>query len=293
VLLAVVAALVPATAQVHAQSQPGPLEVHFLDAGDGDAAWAVMPDGRTILVDCGPPETSKQLLLQLQSAALTTIDVLAPSRATPDAMGGCTDVVRYFRVRSVLWSPGMNPDASPMVRRLDAELTAANVERLPGVAGWTQDFGTTARLTLFNPTTERVGNAAGDSQVLLLEYGTSGLLFAGGVHEAGEAHVQRASDPRTQPSLVGRPITVLRAADHGAAGTSNSEFLRQLFPTGSAQAVVVSYSPVRGAPQLQADVRERLAGLVWPGGQLFETARNGSITLALGFDGSVSSSMDR
>ncbi|HLZ27260.1 MAG TPA: hypothetical protein VKV73_08050 [Chloroflexota bacterium] len=296
-LLWFVAAVRPASAQVDAPqpvqlatlAQPPGLVVHFLDAGAGDAAWVVMPDNSSVLIDCGPPELSKQLLLQLQAAGLTTIDLLAPGRSTPDASGGCADVVRYLRVRSVLWSPGMS--LSPAVRGLDTELANANVDRETGVAGWTREY-LNARLTLFNPSVVPVGNPNDDSQVLLLEYGASGVLFAGGIHDAGEAQLRAATDPQAQPTLAGRSITVLRAADHGAPGTNEPNFLRQVFPGGAA-AVVVSDSAVRGAAQPDAETRQRLAGLVSPRGQLLETARHGSITLTLGFDGSLSVSTDR
>jgi hypothetical protein len=63
--------------------------VHFLDAGAGDAAWAVFPDGSNVLVDWGPPDQSKQLLLAVQSAGVTTIDLLAPIPATSSIHARC------------------------------------------------------------------------------------------------------------------------------------------------------------------------------------------------------------
>lgn len=256
------------------------IEVHFLNAGDGDAAWIGLPDGSTALIDCGPPEGSKQLLLQLQSAGLTTIDVLAPSRASDDVLGGCTDVVRYLNVNTVLWAPTTTLDATG--RAFEAALTTAGVSRAPASAGWSRDFGT-ARLSLFNPSAVPTGSAADDSQVLLLEYGASGVLFAGAIHGAGEASVLAAG-------LGGRSITVLRTADHGVAGTSSSDFLRALFPSSSPMAIVLSYSPARGAPHPDAGVVDRLSGLH---SAMLSTARNGAITATLGFDGSTTWTTER
>jgi competence protein ComEC len=271
-------ALVCLTPAAHAEIA---VPVHFLDAGNGDAALISFPDGSTALIDCGPPELSKQTLLQLQTFGVSTIDLLAPSRSTPDVLGGCNDIVRYMTVRNVLWSPTSSP--STAARTFDAELTRWEVNRLPVTSGWTQDYGG-ARLSLLNPAVSPTNDLPDESQVLLLEYGASGVLFAGAIHERGE-HV-------VQSYLMGKSITVLRAADHGVKGTSTPDFLSSVFPNGDAGAVILSYSAARGAPQPDDEVKSRLAALV-PQGSLLKTAQDGPVTISLGFEGSTGLSRDR
>jgi competence protein ComEC len=268
--ICVVTSFPPAAVPASAQTS---LQVHFLNAGNGDAAWFTMPDGSTALIDCGPPEFSTELLLQLQTAGIATINLLAPSRSTPDVLGGCPDVVRFLNVQSVLWSPTTSNSAA---KSFDALLNSSGVNRLPAFAGWTQDYGG-ATLTLLNPPQIPSGNAADDSQVLLLEYSSSAVLFSGAIHQTGEAQVKAAGG-------YGRRVTVLRAADHGVSGTSSTEFLTSLFPLSGPKVVILSYSAARAASHPDADVAQRLAN---SSNTLLSTATNGSITVTIGADGTA------
>src|SRR5436190_15279298 len=97
------AALVSMTTAFSQPAQPA-LSVRFLDVGQGDGAWLTTPDGKTILIDCGPLAYGKHLVVDLQAAGVERIAVLAPSHAHADHVGGCIDVVRNFPVDEVLWT---------------------------------------------------------------------------------------------------------------------------------------------------------------------------------------------
>src|SRR4051794_23461331 len=86
------------------QAAPGPLVIRYLDVGDGDATWVTMPDGSTVLVDCGSVAYGRQLVLQLEAAGVERISRLALTNARANVVGGCADVIRYVSVDQVLWS---------------------------------------------------------------------------------------------------------------------------------------------------------------------------------------------
>ena len=268
VLLSSLAALVPARFVARAQTVA---VVHVLDAGTGDAAWVALPNGATLLIDCGPPDLSKQLLLQLQTAGVNQIDLLAVSRTSPDAAGGCADVVRYLNVRAILWS--VSGSLGPSWRALDSALTTQGVSREPVGAGWSEDVGGGVRLTLLNPQPSLAASASAtdDSQVVLLEYGPTGMLFSGAIHGRGEQQVI--------PQLAGHHIGVLRVADHGTSGTASSDFLDAVFAgSGSGPRLsIVSDSSAGGEAQAAPDVLAGLAGR----GQVLTTAQNGAVTVTL------------
>ena len=94
-------------AQLGAQETPGvppPLVVRFLNVGQGDGAWLTLPDRRTVLIDCGPVSYGRRLVAELLAAGVGRVDVLAPSHAHADHMGGCVEVVRQMPIGELLWT---------------------------------------------------------------------------------------------------------------------------------------------------------------------------------------------
>ena len=79
---------------------PQPLVVRFLNVGQGDGAWLTLPDGRTVLIDCGPVSYGRRLVAELFASGVERVDVLAPSHAHADNMGGCIEVVRQMPAES-------------------------------------------------------------------------------------------------------------------------------------------------------------------------------------------------
>jgi competence protein ComEC len=258
-----------------AARQAGPLVVmHFVDVGNGDAAWVTLADGATALIDCGPPDPNKRLILALQSAGVRHIDLLAPSRARSDAVGGCADVIRYLTVSNVL-VPTEDSNET-FSRGLYSAVDANAVTRVPATARWSRDYGD-SRLSLFNPGATPIGGVEDDSQVILLEYGNARALFAGAIHEYGE--IQALAE-----GLNGYQVQVLRVADHGVAGTTSQAFLDAVFSSPDPKLAILSYSAAARAPQPSADVIARLAA---SGATLLRTPRDGSITVMFDADGKL------
>lgn len=88
-----------------------PLEMYFIDVGQGDAAFIVTPRGRKILVDGGRGDEAFQFLvwkyrLDLQNAQVLDIDLLVVSHVDEDHIRGLVSIVEHplIRVRNVVHS---------------------------------------------------------------------------------------------------------------------------------------------------------------------------------------------
>ncbi|HVL99683.1 MAG TPA: MBL fold metallo-hydrolase [Egibacteraceae bacterium] len=90
---------------------PGPtpgLEVHFIDAGQGDATLLVAPDA-TVLVDTGR-HTAQDVVTYLVDRGVTALDVVAVTHPHADHLGQFAQVMDRFTVAEVWWSPGVPHD---------------------------------------------------------------------------------------------------------------------------------------------------------------------------------------
>jgi hypothetical protein len=88
-----------------------PLEMYFIDVGQGDAMFIVTPAGRKILVDGGRGDEAFQFLvwkyrLDLPNAEPVDIDLLAVTHTDDDHIAGLVSIIRHplIRVRRIVHS---------------------------------------------------------------------------------------------------------------------------------------------------------------------------------------------
>lgn len=262
VLLLVASFALPSTAQE--TLPPTPLVVRFLDVGQGDGAWLTTPGGQTILIDCGPFSYGPKLVAKLQDAGVQKVDVIAPSHAHADHMGGCYHVLTSLPVGEVLWTG--QTDTSTTWRNFWAlvDSTGTPVTRL--VAGQVFDWGG-VQTTIYNPQDHSDGTAIDeyeDSHVLLVEHGAVRLLFTGDLHTGVEAMALSAGLPQAQ---------ILKVAEHGSRSGSGQVFLQAVAP----QVAVISAGAGNTYGHPHPEVLARLASV---GAQTLVTAKVGTITIS-------------
>ena len=245
----------------------GPLVARFLDVGrEGEAAWLTTPDGGTILIDCGPASYGSTLVARLREAGVGRIDVLAPSHAHADHVGGCYHVLRAFPVGDVLWIG--QEDSSFTWRRVWDEIQAAqsvgtHITQI--FAGLVFHWGGGVQATVYNPPPHPPPyDEDEDSHVLLVEHGAIRLLFAGDIRRRGEIAALGAG-------LVGK-VDVLKVSHHGSRTASSRQFLAVVAPS-----VAIVGAGVNN-PWRHPDA-ETVDRLLEAGEEVYVTAQCGDITV--------------
>jgi competence protein ComEC len=80
-----------------------PLEIYIIDAGQGDAAFIVTPNGRKILIDGGKGSEAFQFLVwkyRLDNYALPPLDIdlMVVTHADEDHIGGLVSIIEHERI---------------------------------------------------------------------------------------------------------------------------------------------------------------------------------------------------
>ena len=252
-----------------------PLTVRFLDVGQGDGAWLTTPDGKTILIDCGPLAYGKHLVVDLQAAGVERIAVLAPSHAHADHVGGCIDVVRNFPVDEVLWTG--QTDTTQTWRTFWNEVQTRQLPVTQLAAGQVFDWGGGVTAYVYNPgphTDRSTISEYDDSHVLLVEYRGTRVLFVGDIHARGERQALAAGLQK---------VDILKVAEHGSASGSSADFLAAIRPN----LAILSYAVPNSFDLPNPLVLNRLAQASVPA---LDTADHGTLTISV--DG-YSVAMDR
>lgn len=217
----------PAPPQTGAASgAPETLRVHFLDIGQGDAAWVQAPGGVNVLVDGGPSAAGPKVIEALRTAGVGKLDWIVGTHPHEDHIGGLVDVLRELPVRQAL-DPGYNHGTALQRSYLEL-LKGRAVKTTRARAGQIYELGKGGRLEIVAPRDPLISNTRADANnnsiVLRLVYGRTRVLFTGDMEDAERERLLKDARPDQLRSQV------LKVAHHGSHNGTDPAFLRTVAP---------------------------------------------------------------
>ena len=197
-----------------------PIEVHFIDVGQGDAILIKGPDGANALIDTGNLSMGCRVETYLRSQGVSRLKALVITHMHPDHVGGIFGLLPGLEVDkiydngislkgNVFWDEYLN---------LVAEL---NLPREVLKMDHKLDFGSLF-ITVLNPFRPFTGNMNADSIVLVLRYGDMRFLMAGDLNFKGEKRLLEKD--------VDLKSNVLKVGHHGACDSTSEAFLERVVP---------------------------------------------------------------
>ena len=198
-------------------SDSGKLVMHFLDVGQGDAIFAELPNGETMLVDAGENYHGQGIIDYVQSRGYSRLDYVVATHPHEDHIGSMAYIVRNFDVGSICM-----PDVTANTATFEALLKAIKAKKLRiknGRAG-VRLFGD-GNLTadIIAPDTPNEKDLNNSSVVILLTYGSVSCLLTGDA-ETKELNAISAD----------MHATVLKAGHHGSKTSTTQALLKKIEP---------------------------------------------------------------
>jgi len=200
----------------HPIAEPGKLQVHFIDVGQGDAILIDL--GTTeVLIDAG--EKSPGVTDYIEDYVDGHLEVVVATHPHADHIGGLIEVLDEFHVDNV-W---FNGDEATSKTYTDF-MTAANGEGTQVHEARRGDSIVTGTLTfnVLHPVDPLFDNTNGNSIVLMLHYGTIDFLFTGDAETDAEASMISAG--------VLSDIDILKVGHHCSRTASSPAFLNIIRP---------------------------------------------------------------
>ncbi len=246
------------------------LHVTMMDVGQGDAVLVTLPNGRTLLVDCGGLGGTGRFDIgdrvvgpALRARGIRRLDYLAITHGDPDHIGGAAALVRDF-VPLEIWAgvPVANHQAEGelMTAAAGARTTWRWLQR-----GDRLLFGG-VEVRVHHPPLpdwerQRVRND--DSLVFELRLRRVSIVLTGDISRAVE-------EALVEMDLL--PLTILKSPHHGSATSSSREFVATLQP--AAALISAGRANPYGHPVPAVLARYREAGA-----EIFRTDQDGQIDL--------------
>jgi len=198
-----------------------PLEVHYIDAGQGDAALLDFKDGEetyTILFDTGDWQ-GDEVVSYLKSKEIDEIDIVIISHPHADHIGQLENVLHTFDVGEV-WMTGNTANSAVYEKAAEAIL-ASDADYDEPAAGDVFDIGALT-VTVLHPQT-LTGGLNEDSLSVHFQYGDIAFLFT------GDAYIKQEE----QMIAMGEKIDAdfLQLGHHGSKTSTGQAFLDAVKPT--------------------------------------------------------------
>ena len=252
------------------------LELNFLDVGQGDSALVTTPEGTTLLIDGGGRpvfdarggnEESRSIgervvCEYLWSKGLDSIDYVLATHADADHIDGLNDVVRNFRVRSVL--VGRAPSNDPAYQKLANTTNARQTPVQVINAGDVLRLGDTEFQVLWpRPADADAPSRNNDSVVLRLRFGERVFLLTGDIEK--EVEELLIKDGRLNADVVKVP-------HHGSKSSSTAAFTTAVNPRLAV--ISVGRTSMFGHPHREVVERWQATGA-----EVLTTGNSGMITV--------------
>jgi competence protein ComEC len=194
------------------------LELHFLAVGQGDAVLIRAPSGRSVLYDGG--SDGDRLLALLDSAGVTSLELVIASHNHADHIGGLVGVMERYRPRFVVEN-GIPHTTRTYERFLRAVLAAGSQRLEPTRRTIMLD---SVRLVILPPPARAALGQNDNSVGLRVEFGEFSATMLGDAEPR-----QQDWWLATHPDLFG-PVQVHKASHHGSANGDTPAMLGVLRP---------------------------------------------------------------
>ncbi len=197
------------------------LAVHFIDVGQGDCELIVTPDGQTMLIDAGIPESGDDIVSYISELGIEEIDIFVATHYHEDHIGGSPQVFDAFEILSVLI---LDCEVKTVcAKNLIKDIKEEKSEIMYARRGYEFELGKADFLTLSpDKITDNGGND--DSIVLRMEYGEARYIFTGDAEEETEKEILSYYD-KSELSA-----DLLKVGHHGSRTSTSDKFLEALSP---------------------------------------------------------------
>ncbi len=249
----------------------GRLQVYALDVGQGDSSLIITPEGKSVLIDAGPPQAGDEVVAALRKRDVLSLDLAVATHPHADHIGGMRPVIENFGVKNFLDSGQDYP--SKEYERMLIALEKKGIRPIIAKKGMKFDLDSGVKLDVLNPQGKEqrikqvrrggsVENA--NSIVLRLSYGNFSMLFTGDAETETEDLMMESGEPlRAQ---------VLKVGHHGSRYATSARFLDAVAP----EAAVISCGSDN---KYDHPARQTLDRLRKAGVKIYRTDLNGEIAI--------------
>ncbi len=198
-------------------ADPAPMEVHFLDVGQGDCTL-VTCDGHAMLIDAGDDTKGTAIQNYLKKQKIKSLDYLILTHPDADHIGGAPVIITKFEITKVFVSNFEKDNKT--YRKLIQALDDKNLKGTTPAVESRYKLGT-AEFTILAP--NGTYDTPNDSSIaLLLKNGKNSFLFTGDAEATAEMDILANG--------IDISADVYKVGHHGSRSSTSKKFFKAVNP---------------------------------------------------------------
>lgn len=198
------------------------LTINYLDVGQGDSIFIVLPNEQTLLIDASISSKSDEIISYIKGKGYTSIDYVVATHPHADHIGGMTAVLKAFDI-GMIYMPDVTTNTKTFENMLDViEEKEITVKRAK--AGVTVCEDDSFSVKILAPNSDGYSDLNDYSAVLRIEYGSRAFMFMGDAHVLSEEEITASVS-----------CDVVKVGHHGSSTSSGQSFVGR---TGAKYAVI-------------------------------------------------------
>ncbi len=199
----------------------GEISVHYIDVGQGDSTLILTPEGKSMLIDTGTPDSRSLLLEYLSEHGVKELEYLVLTHPHSDHIGGAAALLGEIAVKNIIM-----PDATTTTSTFEnllKKIDSLGNEIIVAEHGKTYSFSDIS-FEILGPTKDYGQTLNNQSIVLRLDYGRTSFLFMGDAETVAEA------DMMDLFPISDFKADVIKLGHHGSSTSTSEEFLAAVSP---------------------------------------------------------------
>lgn len=199
-------------------ADPGTMEVHFLDVGQGSSTL-ITCDGHAMLIDAGDDSKGTAIQNYLKKQKVERLDYLVLTHPDSDHVGGAPVIITKFKINKVFVSDFEKDNKT--YQKLIQSLDNKRLKHVTPDVGAQYTLGS-ATVTFLAPNGE-YDNPNDSSVALLVQNGDNRFLFTGDAGEEAEQDIlENGLDISADVYLAGH---------HGSRTSTSGDFFEEVNPS--------------------------------------------------------------
>lgn len=261
------------------------VKMHMIDVDQGDAMLFELPDGKTMLVDCGSEDSSKTLVDFLNSKNIKVIDYLIYTHADEDHVGGGEAIFNTYQVNMLYRPKVLSSTENSQGNSFGYRVKETEIYDRAIMCAYLEDgcqmkysfegeciLGDKYSIKFLNPDVDGYSNSNNYSAVIMIESFGKKILLQGDAEESVERRLILDYGEYLD-------VDVLKISHHGSNTGSSVSFLDKTSPEISL--ISVGENSWR-LPSIE--VIERLENI---DSKILKTADDGNISLGINESGEI------
>jgi len=198
----------------------GQIIINYLDVGQADSTFIILPDGKSILIDCAESSNADFIINYIKSCNIDTIDYLINTHMHSDHIGGTPAIIKAFNIVN-FYMPNSTHTTKNFENLLDAIANKGIKPKIAKTGVELFDFSD-LKAEFIAPNKDYYDNFNNYSAVLKLTYKEKSFIFMGDAESEVENEI-----------LSGKydiKADVLKVAHHGSSTSSLNRFIKAASP---------------------------------------------------------------